>query len=752
MNKHTSNQLLDELARESLGQDINLSSDLMIKIRKEQIKTMKKRTIITTLAAVAVVIAILASVPGVVQAVKNLLGFIPGVGFVEQGTSLRILKEAAATTVDGTKISVSQAVTDSEHLRLFYQVEDIPAADLANAKQSDVCQRLPQLKLADGTLLDAKTISGNFWGSGYSRQLEFAALPGDENSAVLVLPCLEGSLFTDGLKNIEIPLNFVTAPADVKVYPIVELPTPIVKATSQTASTTADHISLVLDKYVQADGQLILMGSLSSDSAEISLSLVESQDIHLVDAAGQNVVLSEDVTLADPGSSRTPQLLPFVYKTAGPFAAGKATMVIDQMWIQRTGNASFSFDPGTDPKPGQTWALNKTMNVNGHSITITGVSKSLQGEGLMFDYEATAGVTNVVLQDLEHAMSGGGGGDNNTGFSYQDGFPSGIITITLTAYDELVSGPWQATIDLPAFTEGTAPTALPEACLTNSSWSEALNSSNRELPPELGGHLILMGTLAPDYYYHVLSADLTGNAPIDLGLGDNGSLSPDQKTLIFSTNDGLIIRDMTSGETHLVADTSRRDRGALWSPDGSQIAFSRGPASGLIGAAGPYELMIMNADGSDQHKLLEDNGSNTAQAWMPDGKSLLFTTRQADGVLVQSINIETGAVTMLTLVNYQNAGITVSPDGKQIAYEAMLPGERYGIYISNLDGSAARLIANADPIVVTVPQWSPDGKWLIMSVQDTSLSEYMPTLALVNIESCKVIPLTSLQGYVTSWR
>ncbi|MBA4385518.1 MAG: hypothetical protein C0410_12340 [Anaerolinea sp.] len=62
------------------------------------------------------------------------------------------------------------------------------------------------------------------------------------------------------------------------------------------------------------------------------------------------------------------------------------------------------------------------------------------------------------------------------------------------------------------------------------------------------------------------------------------------------------------------------------------------------------------------------------------------------------------------------------------------------------------MIANADPIVVTEPYWSPDGKWLIMSVQDTSLSEYMPTLALVNVESCNIIPLTLLQGYITSWR
>src|SRR5512133_2328996 len=100
MNKQTSNQLLDELARESLGQDINLSSDLMIKVRKEKIKSMKKRTLITSLAAVVVVVAILASVPSVVQAIQRLLGYIPGVGLVEQSTPLRILEEPVEISID----------------------------------------------------------------------------------------------------------------------------------------------------------------------------------------------------------------------------------------------------------------------------------------------------------------------------------------------------------------------------------------------------------------------------------------------------------------------------------------------------------------------------------------------------------------------------------------------------------------------------------------------------------------------------
>jgi len=59
-----------------------------------------------------------------------------------------------------------------------------------------------------------------------------------------------------------------------------------------------------------------------------------------------------------------------------------------------------------------------------------------------------------------------------------------------------------------------------------------------------------------------MSTELTGSSPTDLGLGDDGSLSPDGSTLIYSTNEGLTFRDINSGHTRLIAGTTRRDRGA----------------------------------------------------------------------------------------------------------------------------------------------------------------------------------------------
>jgi Tol biopolymer transport system component len=118
---------------------------------------------------------------------------------------------------------------------------------------------------------------------------------------------------------------------------------------------------------------------------------------------------------------------------------------------------------------------------------------------------------------------------------------------------------------------------------------------------------------------------------------------------------------------------------------------------------------------------------------------------------VRSININNGQITHLFNVKYNYTTVAVSPDGKRVAYEEMLPGDHYSIYVANLDGSNPKLIVDAAPIVVTIPQWSPDGEWIVASVHDEAISPNMPVLALVRVDTCQIIPLTSLKGYVATW-
>ncbi|WP_433462325.1 protein kinase domain-containing protein [Spirillospora sp. CA-128828] len=54
-----------------------------------------------------------------------------------------------------------------------------------------------------------------------------------------------------------------------------------------------------------------------------------------------------------------------------------------------------------------------------------------------------------------------------------------------------------------------------------------------------------------------------------------------------------------------------------WSPDGSKIAFVRGPATGSA-------IWVMNADGSGAHAVTSGGGRDMDPAWSPDGRWLAY--------------------------------------------------------------------------------------------------------------------------------
>jgi Tol biopolymer transport system component len=189
----------------------------------------------------------------------------------------------------------------------------------------------------------------------------------------------------------------------------------------------------------------------------------------------------------------------------------------------------------------------------------------------------------------------------------------------------------------------------------------------------------------------------------------------------------------------------------LWSPDGQTIAFTRGPSSGLIGAPGPYNIMLTNTDGTNARQLTEGAAASYAMAWLPGGKQLLYTVASRDGALLHLMDVQTREVRPLFDINY-NGTVAVSPDGKRLAFEEMLPLDKYGLFVSDLDGSNRRLLADGDPYIVTIPAWSPDGNWVIASVHDPDANKQPnPTLALIGVDTCQIVPVLGLSGYVSSW-
>jgi dipeptidyl aminopeptidase/acylaminoacyl peptidase len=61
-----------------------------------------------------------------------------------------------------------------------------------------------------------------------------------------------------------------------------------------------------------------------------------------------------------------------------------------------------------------------------------------------------------------------------------------------------------------------------------------------------------------------------------------------------------------------------------WSPDGRRIAFMS-PAEGSR-----YSIFVMNADGTDVRRLTDSAGEDGWPAWSPDGRQIVFTSQRDD--------------------------------------------------------------------------------------------------------------------------
>jgi len=151
-----------------------------------------------------------------------------------------------------------------------------------------------------------------------------------------------------------------------------------------------------------------------------------------------------------------------------------------------------------------------------------------------------------------------------------------------------------------------------------------------------------------------------------------------------------------------------------WSPDGTKIVFS----SNRDGNYELYQLYIMNADGSNQHRVYFSNAMNVDASWSPDALEILFTSdKEGNGTgNFEIFAIEPETTTGERRLTYRS-GYDIypvfSPDGKRVAFVSKADGNAE-IYAMNSDGS--RLIRlTRDAAEDTEPSWSPDGTKIIFS-------------------------------------
>jgi Tol biopolymer transport system component len=176
------------------------------------------------------------------------------------------------------------------------------------------------------------------------------------------------------------------------------------------------------------------------------------------------------------------------------------------------------------------------------------------------------------------------------------------------------------------------------------------------------------------------------------------------------------VRDAVTGRPRITdipkAPDGTQSSQPAWYPDMSRLLYRRtnGPP------ATRSDVWTMNLDGSDRRPLVVLPEDQFYPSFSPDMKKVLFSSvAPPGGRNLQVMDVATGVVTTLfdySVASYDSAPAW-SPDGRQIAFESDLDGDRE-IFVMNADGTGVRQLTH-NALWDEGPAWSPDGTKLAFS-------------------------------------
>jgi hypothetical protein len=562
-------------------------------------------------------------------------------------------------------------------------------------------------------------------------------------------------------ENWEITFHLKPAPADMKFAPIVTVappskPAPVAGETTTPALSnvaTLNGFTFQLDNVIELDDGFVFTGNLSwSDSVFPTGNGMISEAVIpiLTDASGHKIPV-EEVPLN--GATMDEHKMPWSYRTNGKAFSGPLTFSISS--IKTSISASpidFEMDFGPDPHIGQRWEVNRDFVVNGQTVRLLAVSlgtvpDTCQGVGVGFEFTPNPpGIYDYVEDTVpqepmvcssEHGGGGGGEPANPNifyaGVSYKD-IPSGLHHYSINvSVPYVVNGPWQVTWT-PPLTSAPTPTPEAGACLTLDKWNQ-LSARNDPLPSGLGGKILTTvneGGPWPAIYV----SNLDGTVSTKIGTATWPSLSTDGTRLAYSVDDGIHIHNLFSGENHAIGTDGYR---IIWSPDSTRIMFTT-----------TFALYVVNADGSGLQKI--DTGSAqviSPTGWLADNQTIVYAVMGGDGFTFTSHNLQSGETKKLFTIQNKAGYGAISADGQWIVFaDRVFGADNWGIFISRLDGSERKMVAEPEVPTAFTSVWGPDGQWLVITTQNHN---GLDIPMLVNPFTCKAARLNNVNGMIEGW-
>ncbi len=746
-----------------------LRNEVRLAIHAEKQAPTKKRfgwQLALGVVAVALIALMLIGPKNVWAMMQRWFGYVPGMGFVENGDRIWMLDSPIVMERDGVTLSVTESYANEEKTVLFLEVDGLKLSELNQLGEGIETGSIPFLVLADGSKLQAGKGEGNGWGTGYGMRYVFPALPADVHDAAFVLPILLSYPAGFGPENWVLNLHYVEAPLDV-VMPAIEVlkenfgDEPLIEEEDlgEAVATASDEpedinqnsdseIKMVVTRMATLENGYVFDGYLDA-SALTAVNHVFLFDINVIDADGKNVPTETIPTDEINADGKYFWQIETNRKDITP----PISFEINSLMLNKDVNIPFEVDLGDTLALGDTIALDQELIVNDDVLLLKNV-QLIEKRGvyyLEFHFENNDHFSSMLVADLDienqYGAGGGGGGSNMnellTGINYET-IPSGKKEFVIHTITVKESGVWRVNWDFnlgldEQSNNQTDNTGEETACLTFDGLMNLLKSTDTYDVSGFAGRLLLSTPNDNNTMKYSL-VSLDGSEEVLNFEGNWPALSPDGKNVAYSGEEGLMIYEIESGTSASIENTKQTDYAPVWSGDGEWIAF-KDVENGRIAK--------VRADGSGLSEVYDAEEVIHPMQWL--GEEIFYEAFANGGVKIKAVNVVSGEVREIvqTEIIKPNGKFAVSPDGEWIAYDDVIFGQNSkGIYLQEIGAEERKLLVDVDDVYVFTGDWEINEKWLAVTIYGPE-----PALlpVLINVENCEVLPLDNLHGEVHSW-
>jgi hypothetical protein len=392
----------------------------------------------------------------VLAAFKNLLSYIPGIGFVQKDETTLYLEKPVLVEQNGYTFTLDQVVADKNKVVVAYHMVS-PSSNFYNCSY-------------DGNyLVWLNGRSNNPIGGGNSStpegsisgQIQYFPLPDGDTQASLKVSFDPGSTVgCTAPKEWIIPFTLGTEIPDIEIFPVVENSTaqvtPSFTASSDTSSlstTTDKSVQFIVDKYVELNDGYLLTGHIENHEKSWRSVSIDMMTLFAQDANGNKVTIEPTTESLNDNE--------FALKVVGKNFTAPLTIQVQKLLVMASEEEapSFFFDAGSNPQIDQKWDINQGLEIAGEKIfvkeikVIEDTTKTNYPTSVM-GYDISASSTNDI--DVSFDCSGkeksssswnqsmpGNGNEFSVENYYPDGIPNGVVTCKIWNAFFQASGNWK---------------------------------------------------------------------------------------------------------------------------------------------------------------------------------------------------------------------------------------------------------------------------------------------------------------------